>query len=363
MNLPSLRIGDLVAKVPIIQGGMGIGVSMSNLAGEVANQGGIGIISGAHAGFKEPEFRKDNRSANISGLIKEIRNARAISPNGIIGVNFLTAINNYSELVATAVKEKVDLIVSGAGIPKNLPSFIKNSSTKIAPIVSSGKAALTISKLWDRNYNYLPDAIIVEGSEAGGHLGFRMEHLLENSAPSLVDIVKDVIKSIKPLESKYNKKIPVIAAGGIFNGKDIAEMLNIGAAGVQIASRFVATKECDAHINFKQAYINSTKDDLKIVKSPVGLPGRALNNPFVDKMEKNMHKVNKCYQCLDKCDPKTTPYCITDALVASVSGNTDEGLIFAGSNVYRIDKMTTVKELIKELVDEAEQYYMPPTEE
>lgn len=363
MKLPSLKIGDIIAKVPIIQGGMGIGVSMSNLAGAVANQGGIGIISGAQPGFKEPNFRDDNRSANITGLIKEIRNAKAISPNGIIGVNFLTAINNYSELVATAVREKVDLIISGAGIPKNLPELIKNSTTKIAPIVSSGKAASTISKLWYRNYNYLPDAIIVEGPEAGGHLGFRMNHLLENNVPSLVDIVKDVINAVQPLETKYNKKIPVIAAGGIFTGKDIAEMLNIGASGVQIASRFVATEECDAHINFKQAYIDSTKDDLRLISSPVGLPGRALYNSFIEKAEQSMHKVKKCYQCLDQCDPKTTPYCITDALVDSVSGDAQEGLIFAGSNVHRIEKMTTVKELLTELITEAEQFFKPTTQE
>lgn len=363
MKLPSLKIGNLVAKVPIIQGGMGIGVSMSNLAGAVANQGGIGIISGSHPGFKEPNFREDNRSANITGLIKEIRNARAISPNGIIGVNFLTAINNYSELVATAVREKVDLIISGAGIPKNLPEFIKNSTTKIAPIVSSGKAASTISKLWYRNYKYLPDAIIVEGPEAGGHLGFRMNDLLENNLPSLADIVKDVIKAVQPLEAKYNKKIPVIAAGGIYTGKDIAEMLNMGASGVQIASRFVATEECDAHENFKQAYINSTKNDLRIVSSPVGLPGRALYNTFIDKAEQSLHKVKKCYQCLDQCDPKTTPYCITDALVDSVCGDSDEGLIFAGSNVHRINKMTTVKELLSELISEAEQFFNPQEKE
>lgn len=357
MNLPSFKLGDLTVKVPIIQGGMGIGVSMSRLAAAVANEGGIGIISGAQTGFLEPDFRQDNTSANINGLIKEIRKARALSPDGIIGVNFLTAVNDYVDLVSTAVKEKVDLIISGAGLPKNLPELVKNTTTKIAPIVSSGKAAATISKIWDRNYNYLPNAIIVEGPEAGGHLGFHAKELIDNSAPALMKIVKDVIEAIKPFEEKYNKKIPVIAAGGIFTGKDIAEALENGASGVQIASRFVATEECDAHINFKQAYINASKEALRIIKSPVGLPGRAIYNNFIEKAEKGLHSVKSCYQCLLACNPATTPYCITDALIASVTGDVEEGLIFAGSNVDRIKEMTTVKELMSELITEAEKYY------
>lgn len=362
MKLPSFNIGDLTVKVPIIQGGMGIGVSMSGLASAVANEGGIGVISGAQTGFLEPDFRKNNNSANINGLIKEIRKARTLSPNGIIGVNFLSAVNNYMELVSTAVKEKVDLIISGAGLPKHLPEIVMNTSTKIAPIVSSGKAAATITKIWDRNYNYLPDAMIVEGPEAGGHLGFSMSQLLENNVPSLTEIVKEVLQAIQPFELKYNKKIPVIAAGGIYTGKDIADALNNGASGVQISSRFVATEECDAHINFKQAYIDSKEEDLRIIKSPVGMPGRAIYNNFIEKAEKGLHKVKSCYRCLSTCDPATTPYCITDALIASVTGDTDNGLVFAGSNVYRIDKMTTVKELLKELVTEAEQYFKPEQE-
>lgn len=358
MKLPTFNIGDLTVKVPIIQGAMGIGVSMSRLASAVANEGGIGVISGAQTGFMEPDFRQNNNSANINGLIKEIRKTRALSPNGIIGVNFLAAaVNNYVELVTASVKEKVDLVISGAGLPKNLPDLVKNSTTKIAPIVSSGRAAATISKIWDRNHNYIPDAIIVEGPKAGGHLGFKANQLLENKTPSLMEIVKDVLEAIKPYESKYNKKIPVIAAGGIFNGEDIAEALNNGASGVQIASRFVATEECDAHINFKNAYINANKEDLTIIQSPVGMPGRAIYNQFIEKAEKGLHSIKKCYQCLSTCDPKTTPYCITDALIDSVTGNVQDGLVFAGSNVYRINKMTTVKELMKELITEAEEYF------
>ncbi len=358
MKLPSIIIGDIKTRIPIVQGAMGIGVSMHRLAAAVANEGGIGVISGAQTGFQEPDFRKNNNSANINGLRKEIRKTRALSPDGIIGVNFLAAaVNNYVELVTAAVKEKVDIIISGAGLPKNLPDLVKNSSTKIAPIVSSGKAASTISKIWDRHYNYLPDAIIVEGPEAGGHLGFNMNQLLEDNTPTLMEILKDVIDAVKPFELKYNKKIPIIAAGGIFTGKDIAEFLNKGAAGVQMATRFVVTQECDADENYKQAYINAKKEDLRIIKSPVGLPGRAIYNNFIKKADEGLHTIKSCYKCLKTCDPATSPYCITDALIDSVKGDTKEGLVFAGSNVHRISKMTTVKELINELVTEAEKYY------
>jgi NAD(P)H-dependent flavin oxidoreductase YrpB (nitropropane dioxygenase family) len=184
MKLPSLQIGDLVARIPIIQGGMGIGVSRSNLASAVANEGGIGVISGVQIGFQEPDFETNNREANIRALGKEIRRARQLSPNGIIGVNFLVAMNNYREMVMAAVEEKIDLIISGAGLPKSLPEFVEGTKTKIAPIVSSGKAAMLISKLWDKRYNHIPDAVIVEGPDAGGHLGFSEEELQSNPRPS-----------------------------------------------------------------------------------------------------------------------------------------------------------------------------------
>lgn len=356
MKLSSFNIGNLTIKVPIIQGGMGIGVSLSRLAAAVANEGGIGVISGAQPGYLEPDFRSNNSSANINGLIKEIRKARMQSPNGIIGVNFLAAVTNYTELVKTAVKEKVDVIISGAGLPMNLPELVKNSSTKIIPIVSSGKSAATISKIWDRRYDYIPDAIIVEGPEAGGHLGFSMEQMLNNTAAPILNILKEVIKAVKPFEEKYGKNIPVIAAGGIYSGKDIAEMICNGASGVQMATRFVATEECDAHINFKKAYIQAKKEDLRIIKSPVGMPGRAIYNSFIEKAEKGLHKIQSCYKCLTTCNPAETPYCITDALIASVSGDTENGLVFSGSNVYLIDKIVTVKELMRELIEEAEIY-------
>ncbi len=357
MSLPRLKIGHLVAKVPIIQGGMGVGVSLSKLAAAVANEGGIGVISAVQIGFREPDFRNNNDEANIRGLIKEIRQARKLSPNGIIGVNILAAVNNYKDMVKAAVKEKIDLIISGAGLPKDLPNLVKGSNTKIVPIVSSGKAASVLTKLWSRKYDYIPDAVVVEGPKAGGHLGFSVEELSSTMLPDLKDIVEEVINSLKKFEEKYKKRIPVIAAGGIYSGKDIAKFLKIGAAGVQMATRFVATEECDAHINFKKAYISAKKEDIKIVKSPVGMPGRAINNDFVKSMENGNSKINWCYNCLKYCSPANAPYCISDALINSVEGNVKDGLVFVGSNAYKMNKIITVKELMKELINQAEEMY------
>ncbi|MGD9678527.1 MAG: NAD(P)H-dependent flavin oxidoreductase, partial [Vulcanibacillus sp.] len=277
-----------------------------------------------------------------------------LSPNGILGVNIMVAMNHYKEMVLTAVEEKINVIISGAGLPKDLPELVKGSKTKIAPIVSSGKAAHLITKLWDRKFNYLPDMIIVEGPDAGGHLGFSLEQLVANPRIELGQIVKDVIESIKEFEDKYKKKIPVIAAGGIFDGKDIANYLKMGAAGVQIATRFIATDECDADINFKNAIINSKKEDIQFVSSPVGMPGRAITNKFIKKVEEGKIPVKRCYDCLITCNPKTTPYCISKALIEAVNGNVDNGLIFTGSNAHRINEIVSVKQLMNQLVTETE---------
>lgn len=354
MKLPPLKLGDLVAAVPIIQGGMGVGVSRSSLAGAVAKEGGIGVISGVQIGYDEPDFETNNKEANIRALRKEINKAKEISSNGIIGLNLLVAMNNYREMAIAAVEEKIDLIISGAGLPTELPGIVKNTSTKIAPIVSSGKAASVISKFWDRKFSYAPDMVVVEGPEAGGHLGFSLDQLEEGKKPDLGEIVQEVIEALKPYVEKYKKAIPVVAAGGIFTGNDIAKYLKLGASGVQMATRFVGTEECDAHISYKMAYINSKKEDIQIVKSPVGMPGRAIRNEFVKITEEGNIKVNKCYNCLKPCDVSSTPYCISKALIEAVRGNLKEGLIFTGSNSYLLDKIVSVKQLMEELVAEAE---------
>jgi len=354
MKLPSLKIGDLTAKIPIIQGGMGIGVSGYKLASAVANEGAVGVISGVQIGYREPDFETNTLEANVRGMKKEIAMAREISPKGILGVNLMVAITHYDEMVQACVEAGADLIISGAGLPMHLPKLVEGSNVKIAPIVSSGKAATLIIKNWTKKYSRLPDLVVVEGPEAGGHLGFKREELDEDTKRPLEEIVTEVIEAVSVFEQEYGKKIPVIAAGGVYSGEDIARFIRLGAAGVQMGTRFVATEECDADINYKMAYLNSKKDDIKIIISPVGMPGRAVRNELIKRVEGGRIPPRKCYNCIKKCNPKDTPYCISNALIAAVKGKIDEGLIFVGSNAYRLDKITTVKELINELVTEAE---------
>ncbi len=347
MNFPKLQIQDLKPLYPIVQGGMGVGISMHRLASAVANAGGIGVISAANPGFREPDFAKDSIGANLRGLAKEIQKARELSPKGILGVNILAATAQYADFVKTAVSEKIDLIISGAGLPKNLPELVAGSNTKIAPIVSSRKTVDTLLKLWDKRYQRTADAIVVEGPEAGGHLGFSKEELLENP-PQLADLVKEVLDAVKPFEEKYGIEIPVIAAGGIFTPEDAEVYYQLGAKGVQMATRFIGTEECDAALAYKEAFIKASKEDVTIVPSPVGLPGRAIHSPLTRQLEKGRVPVKKCIQCLGHCDPATTPYCITYALIHAVEGNVEEGLIFSGSNGYKIDKITTVGAIFDE---------------
>lgn len=357
MKLPPLKLGELTASIPIIQGGMGIGVSRSRLAATVANASGIGVISGVQIGFQESDFETNYGEANIRALRKEIRRAKELSPNGIIGLNLLVAMSNYKEMAIAAVEENIDIIISGAGLPMELPTLVEGSKTKIAPIVSSARAASIICKLWDKKHGRVPDLVIVEGPEAGGHLGFSLEQLNREPKILLQDLVVEVIDAVKPYEEKYAVAIPVIAAGGIYSGEDIAKYIKLGASGVQMATRFIATEECDADIRFKEAIINSNSKDLQLVKSPVGMPGRALKNDLVKRLELGNIAVRKCYNCLKPCDPATTPYCISKALIAAVNGNINEAIIFTGSNACRVNKMTTVKELMAELVSEAEKFY------
>ena len=351
MNLTPLKIGNLVARLPIIQGGMGVGVSLSGLASAVTNAGGIGIISSAQIGFKENDFDKNPLEANLRALKKHIKLAKEKCNNGIIGVNVMVATKEYAEYIKTAVESGIDLIISGAGMPTMLPKLTKGYNVKIAPIVSSLKAAKVILKLWDKHDNVTPDMIVVEGPKAGGHLGFKKDEI-ETASESFDNTIVDIVNHVKEYEEKYEKKIPVIAAGGIFDGNDIAKYLNLGASGVQMATRFVATHECDASLEFKNAYVNANKDEVGIVSSPVGMPGRAILNPFVNKTKEGPIKVDKCFRCLTPCDPKTTPYCITKALINSVNGDIDNGLVFCGENVHRIKEIIPVQRLMDSLEKE-----------
>ena len=349
--MEGIKLGEKKSQYPIIQGGMGVGVSMHKLAGNVSKEGGIGIISTADIGYQEEDFNKDPMKANLRAIEKEIKLAREIAgEDKIIGVNIMVALKNYKEIVEECVRNKIDLIISGAGIPKELPEYVQGTKTKIAPIVSSLRCCHLIVKHWIKKYDYIPDMIVIEGPEAGGHLGFKREELEEENKPKLEDITKEIVEYIKEIEKDYNKKIPVISAGGIWDKEDIEKFLEIGASGVQMATRFVATYECDASDEFKKAYINAKKEDIKIIQSPVGMPGRAICNEFIKNTENQKCKINKCYNCIKTCNIATTPYCITKALVNSVKGNMENGLIFCGSNVDKVDKIVSVQELMQELV-------------
>ncbi|HPB79718.1 MAG TPA: nitronate monooxygenase [Sedimentibacter sp.] len=343
MILNELKIGNLTARIPIVQGGMGVGVSLANLAAAVANEGGIGTISGVQIGFREPDFFTDPIGANLRAIKNEIKKARE-KTKGIIAMNFMAAMNNYELYVKKAVEEKIDLIVSGAGLPMALPRLVKGSNTKIVPIVSSEKAAKIIIRSYLKS-DRLPDAVVVEGPLAGGHLGFKMEELLENKCMALIDIVKEVKLLLSTFEEKYKVKIPLIAAGGIRTKDDIIELKEAGADGFQIASLFVPTVECDAHQNFKSAYINARDDKINIIKSPVGMPGRAIETNFLTQTERI---IKKCHKCMPNCNPNEIPYCISEGLINSVEGR--DGLIFSGAKLNNVNKMTTVKEVINNLI-------------
>ena len=351
MNLPNLKIGELVSRIPIIQGGMGIGISLSGLASAVANEGGIGVIAAAILGLHEPDYKKNSDQANIRVLKNEIRKARKMT-NGVIGVNIMVALTNFGDMVRTSIEEGIDVIFAGAGLPFDLPGYRpKGAKTKLVPIISSARAATIICKKWLARFDCLPDAFVVEGPSAGGHIGFKTEQI-DDPSFTLENLVTEVVSALKLFETKL-KSIPVIAAGGIFSGQDILKFLKLGAAGVQLGTRFVATHECDADKAFKQAYVDAKKEDMVVIKSPVGLPGRVVRNSFIDQVNEGNKKPVTCpYHCIKTCEQKKSPYCIALALGNARKGKFKHGFAFAGKNAYRIDKIISVKELINSLKNE-----------
>lgn len=362
-----LIIGDLVVEKPIIQGGMGVGISLHRLAGAVAKAGGLGIISTAQIGFQEPDFKEDPLRANLRAIGTEMEKAREIAPHGAIGFNIMVATKQYSQYVKAAVKAGADIIISGAGLPVSLPEYaaeVQNGMrTKLAPIVSTAKSAAVICRFWDRKFKRVPDLVVIEGPLAGGHLGFSREQLTEYGADT-EDVertykredydqeVGEILKVVKSYEEKYGTHIPVVTAGGIYDHQDVLHQLSLGVDGIQAATRFVTTRECDAPECYKQAYINAGPGDIVITKSPVGMPGRAIVNPFLKEAAGGRIPPKKCFQCLEKCDPASTPYCITAALVNAARGDLDHALLFCGSNAARAERIETVEEVMRELVGE-----------
>ncbi|MFB6319020.1 NAD(P)H-dependent flavin oxidoreductase [Saccharicrinis sp. FJH54] len=350
--MKGFNIGDLRIPVPIIQGGMGIGISLSGLASAVANMGGIGVISTVGIGFIEDSSSVNLKNKHIDAIRREIRKARE-KTKGILGVNIMSVITNFADMVRTSIDEGIDIIFSGAGLPLDLPKYLgEGIKTKLVPIVSSGRAASVLCAKWKQNFNYLPDALVVEGPKAGGHLGFKPD-AIDDEDQSLEFLVAEVLEVARDIKSKYDKDIPVIAAGGIYSGDDMYHIMEKGAAAVQLGTRFVATEECDASIDFKKAFIAAVDDDIRIIKSPVGLPGRTIGNRFLDDASAGLRRPEICkYNCIKTCNPKTTSYCIADALLAAYHGNMNDGFAFTGANAGKVDRISTVKQVFEDLISE-----------
>ena len=350
--MKALKIGELLARVPIVQGGMGVGISLSGLASAVANEGGVGVISAAGLGLIYKDYSNDFDTASRWGLREELRKARAAT-RGIVGVNIMVAMNDFANLVRTAIAEKADIIFSGAGLPLNLPSFLtEGARTKLAPIVSSARALRVICRSWIGKYGYAPDAVVVEGPKAGGHLGFTREQL-NDAACSLEQIVPEVVGAVREIEQQTGKRIPVIAGGGIYTGADIYDITALGADAVQMGTRFVATEECDAAPAFKQAYIEATQEAIEIIQSPVGMPGRAIRNGFLDRVREGLTRPKACpFHCIRTCDVTRSPYCIMLALYNAFRGRLEQGYAFCGANAWRTERIMSVRELIGSLREE-----------
>ena len=310
-------------------------------------------LTAAQPGWRDPEFARDPLSANLRALAFHIRRAKEISNGGIIGVNIMCALTHYEEYVRCCIENGADLIISGAGLPTDLPKYTAGSSIKLAPIVSPPRTAKVLLKLWDNHYHRVPDLVVIEGPAAGGHLGYSAETVEETARRGYDDEIREILQIVHGYEEKYACTIPVVFAGGVYTHEDILHYLSLGCAGVQMATRFVVTEECDADPRYKQAYLNAKKEDITIMHSPVGMPGRAIRNPFLTEREQEREKISHCYQCLKKCDKASIPYCITTALTRAADGDTDNALLFCGENAWRLDHMTTVPELMAELAGES----------
>ena len=344
--------------VPVLQGGMGVGVSLGGLAGAVAACGGMGCISTADTGYREPDFARDPCAANLRALKKEIAKAKETAGGaGLVAINAMVATQNYADAVRTAVEAGVDAIVSGAGLPLELPGLVERADVALAPIVSSGRAAKLILRRWAKAFNRTADFVVIEGCKAGGHLGFSEEELLAGKCQTLDEILPEVLAEVKPFEAQFGHDIPVFVAGGVYTGEDIYRIMELGADGVQMGTRFVTTEECDADPAFKQSYIEAHEEDIEIIQSPVGMPGRAIRNSFLDRVKEGLKVPRACpFDCIKTCDVTHSPYCIMLALYNAFKGRLRNGYAFCGSNAWRAEKIQSVRELMASLRAEYEAF-------
>ncbi len=359
MSFKSIQIGKHQIKIPIVQGGMGVGISWDRLAGNVSKEGGLGVISAVGTGYYENKEYADKliseRPLDVEnfyskkGLTAIFENARKICGDAPLACNVLYAINDYGRVVTDACEAGANIIITGAGLPTNMPEFtVDYPDVALVPIVSSPKALSIICKRWEKRYNRLPDAVILEGPKSGGHQGFTYEQCLMEEY-QLENLVRPVVE-----EAALWGGMPVIAAGGIWDKNDIDAMMAMGAAGVQMGTRFIGTHECDAHENFKQVLINAKEEDITLMKSPVGYPARGVRTNLHNLIDTRTGPAIKCISnCVAPChrgvEAKIVGFCIADRLSDAYAGNLEFGLYFSGTNGYRIDKLISVKELMEKL--------------
>ena len=349
-----MKLGNRELALPLIQGGMGVGVSMGGLAGAVAAEGAMGTLSTADAGWNEPDFAAHPQQANLRALRREVQRAKRLAAGaGLVAVNAMVATRQYADSVRTALEAGADAIVSGAGLPLELPALAEGFEALLAPIVSGPRAAQLICRTWAKRYGRVPDFVVLEGCQAGGHLGFEEADLLSGRCAPLSRLIPEVLAALRPFEEKFGRAIPLFCAGGVATGAEMARCTRLGAAGAQLATRFIATEECDASQGYKDVLLAAQPEDLRIIHSPVGMPGRAVNSPLVQRLAAGMRQPPAhCSGCIKSCRPAETPFCITHALIEAVKGNWEEGLFFSGSRVDLVDRMRTVPDLIDELMKE-----------
>ena len=361
MSFKALQIGKYTIEKPIVQGGMGVGISWDGLAGNVSKEGGLGVISSVGTGYylnkkfagklvSDRPLSEENFYSR-DGFEAIIKNAREICGDKPLAANILYAINGYGDVVRNACELGIDIIITGAGLPTNMPEFTEGyPDVALVPIVSSAKALKIICKRWQKRYNRLPDAVVVEGPKSGGHQGFTYEQckLPENQ---LENIVGPVVE-----EAAKWGNIPVIAAGGVWDKNDIDEMLSLGASAVQMGTRFIGTHECDAHENLKQVLIDAKAEDIQLMGSPVGYPAQGVRTNLTKLVEKREGPTIKCISnCVAPCnrgvEAKEVGFCIADRLSDAFEGNLETGLFFSGTNGYKLDKIISVKELMDKLIE------------
>ncbi len=361
MSLKALKIGKYTIPHPIVQGGMGVGISWDQLAGTVSKEGGLGVVSSVGTGYyKDKKYAHKlvaNRPQNAENfyskdaLAEIVKSARKICGDAPLAVNVLYAINNYGEVVKDACEAGANIIITGAGLPTNMPEFTQEyPDVALVPIVSSAKALKIICKRWQKRYGRVPDAVVLEGPKSGGHQGFTYEQCSQEEF-ALENLVESVVE-----EAQKWGNIPVIAAGGVWDKGDIDQMISLGASGVQMGTRFIGTFECDAHANFKKVLLEAKEDDIILMKSPVGYPARGVHTNLTDLVESRSGPAIKCISnCVAPCErgveAKVVGFCIADRLSDAYEGNEEFGLFFSGSNGYRLEKIITVHELMKKLLE------------